>query len=122
MLRGGRGRRALVIGAESFSKLLDWQDRTTCVLFGDGAGAVVLQSSSDRHVLATQLHSDGAYANLLGVNNSAWHDFSPQYIQMQGKDVFRFATTKLGDLVGQLIEDAGFVISNIVDYTDAEDE
>jgi len=104
---------ALVIGADAFSKIIDWDDRSTCILFGDGVGAVVLQQSSEPHVLATQLHADGAYANLLSVDNSVWHEFVPQYVQMQGKEVFRFATTKLGELVSQLVEKAGIAQSDI---------
>ena len=104
---------ALVVGADAFSRIVNWEDRSTCVLFGDGAGAVVLQSSDQPGVLATQLHAQGEHADLLYVENSVWDDFTPKYVHMRGKEVFRYATEKLGDLVGQLLAKCNLEQSDI---------
>ena len=87
MLRGGRGHRALVIGAESFSKLLNWQDRTTCVLFGDGAGAAVLEivvADSDFGIRSSVLHADGAYRDILFVDGGPSSNQDVGFVRMEG--------------------------------------
>ncbi len=97
MILSGRGRRALVVGAESFSKLLDWEDRTTCVLFGDGAGAVVLEFAEnvdDWGVLSSVLHSDGAFRDILYVDGGPSINARVGHLRMQGKEVFRHAVEK----------------------------
>ncbi|MYA88218.1 MAG: ketoacyl-ACP synthase III, partial [Boseongicola sp. SB0662_bin_57] len=100
LIVSGQARRILVIGAETFSSILDWHDRTTCVLFGDGAGAVLLEvaecegSNADRGILATDLHSDGRYRDILYVDGGV----STQeigHLRMQGREVFRHAVEKL---------------------------
>lgn len=100
LIVSGQARRILVIGAETFSSILDWNDRTTCVLFGDGAGAVLLEvakcegSNADRGILATDLHSDGRYRDILYVDGGV----STQeigHLRMQGREVFRHAVDKL---------------------------
>ena len=109
MLRGGRGRRALVIGAESFSKLLDWQDRSTCVLFGDGAGAVVLEiveGDSDFGIRSSVLHADGAYRDILYVDGGPSSNQSVGYVRMEGKEVFRHAIDKLAAVMDEALAKA----------------
>ena len=109
MLRGGRGRRAMVIGAESFSKLLDWQDRTTCVLFGDGAGAVILEifdGDSDFGILSSVLHADGAYRDILYVDGGPSSSQNVGYVRMEGKEVFRHAIEKLAAVMDEALAKA----------------
>ena len=106
MLRGGRGRRALVIGAESFSKLLDWEDRTTCVLFGDGAGAVILEivdEESDFGIRSSVLHADGAFRDILYVDGGPSTSQDVGYVRMEGKEVFRHAVEKLAAVMEEAL-------------------
>jgi 3-oxoacyl-[acyl-carrier-protein] synthase-3 len=106
MLRGGRGRRALVIGAESFSKLLDWQDRTTCVLFGDGAGAVTLEiidEASDWGIRSSVLHADGAHRDILYVDGGPSSTNDVGHLRMEGKEVFRHAVEKLAAVMDEAL-------------------
>ena len=106
MLRGGRGRRALVIGAESFSKLLDWQDRTTCVLFGDGAGAVILEiidEDSDWGIRSSVLHADGAHRDILYVDGGPSSTKDVGHVRMEGKEVFRHAVEKLAAVMDEAL-------------------
>ncbi|MDP9127783.1 MAG: ketoacyl-ACP synthase III [Pseudomonadota bacterium] len=108
-LRLGQGQRALVIGAETFSRLLDWTDRTTCVLFGDGAGAVVLEAvdakgnTSDRGILSTHLHSDGRHYNMLYTDGGPGSTGETGHIRMEGQDVFRHAVTRLSEVVDEAL-------------------
>lgn len=108
-IRAGQATRALVIGAETFSRLLDWQDRTTCVLFGDGAGAVVLEgydapgTSADRGVLSTHLHSDGSTYGLLYVDGGPSTTGTTGHVRMNGQDVFRHAVSKLSSVVEEAL-------------------
>ena len=109
----GQVRRALVIGAETFSRILDWEDRTTCVLFGDGAGAVVLQGeagtgeATDRGILASKLHSDGRHHDLLYVDGGPSTTQSTGYLRMAGREVFRHAVTNLSSVVSEVLEIVG---------------
>ncbi len=105
-VRAGSAKNVLVVGADALSKYLDWSDRATCVLFGDGAGAVVLQASDSPGIVATELHAEGAYADSLYIRNHIWNDSLPQYLSMNGKEVFRNATSKLGDMVDSLLANA----------------
>ncbi len=104
-IKAGQYRRALVIGAETFSRILDWEDRTTCVLFGDGAGAVVVegqQSSgkkSERGILGSIIRSDGRYRDLLYVDGGPSSTKTVGHLRMQGKEVFRFAVTAISDVI-----------------------
>ena len=113
MLRAGQGRTALVIGAETFSRLLDWEDRTTCVLFGDGAGAVVLRAEAgrglptDKGLLAARLHSDGRYNELLYVDGGPGSTGTTGKLRMKGKEVFRHAVTNLSEVMIETLEVAG---------------
>ncbi|MFC5354238.1 beta-ketoacyl-ACP synthase III [Azospirillum himalayense] len=108
-IRIGQANRALVIGAETFSRLLDWKDRTTCVLFGDGAGAVVMEgydaagTAADRGVLSTHLHSDGAQYGLLYVDGGPSTTGTAGHVRMNGQDVFRHAVSKLSSVVEEAL-------------------
>lgn len=112
-LATGSARRALVVGAETFSRILDWSDRTTCVLFGDGAGAVVLEAqegagtSADRGVLTTQLRSDGRYKDKLYVSGGPGSTKTTGHLRMEGREVFRFAVGMVTDVVEAAFEATG---------------
>jgi 3-oxoacyl-[acyl-carrier-protein] synthase III len=104
-LTSGAFKRALVIGAETFSRILDWEDRTTCVLFGDGAGAVVLEAqegqgtSADRGVLTAHLRSDGRYRDKLYVSGGPGSTKTTGVLKMEGREVFRFAVANVADVI-----------------------
>lgn len=113
-IKSGQINRALVIGAEHFTRLLDWDDRTTCVLFGDGAGAVVLQASdegkgdkTDRGILTTHLHSEGAKRDLLYVDGGPSSTRSVGHVRMNGKEVFRNAVTRMSEAIVEAMEASG---------------
>jgi 3-oxoacyl-[acyl-carrier-protein] synthase-3 len=109
MLKGGMADYALVIGSETFSRILDWDDRATCVLFGDGAGAVLLHSvnAQDRGVLATKLHADGRHNDLLFVDGGASTTGTIGKLRMKGKEVFRHAVVNLAAVLTETLEAAG---------------
>ena len=118
MLRTGMANRALVIGAETFSRILDWEDRATCVLFGDGAGAVVLEAREEdganpRGILATRLHADGAHNQLLYVDGGPSTTGTVGKLRMKGKEVFRHAVTNLANVLGEVLDDAGLKVADI---------
>lgn len=108
-IRLGQARTVLVIGAETFSRILDWNDRTTCVLFGDGAGAVVLQAvegegtSADRGVLSTHLHSEGKHYELLWVDGGPSSTQTTGHVRMVGQEVFRHAVNRLAEVVDEAL-------------------
>ena len=104
-IKSGSAKNALIIGAESLSRIVDWNDRNTCVLFGDGAGAVVLQASEETGILSTHIHSDGKYNGLLSVPTgpgSMDTDAKP-YIEMQGNDVFKIAVRTLSTIADETL-------------------
>ena len=110
LLKTGQGKRALVIGAESFSKLLDWDDRTTCVLFGDGAGAVILEAGTpvdDWGVLSSVLHTDGRYRDILYVDGGPSETGTVGHVRMKGPDVFKHAVEKLSSALDEALTKAG---------------
>jgi 3-oxoacyl-[acyl-carrier-protein] synthase III len=109
MIRNGMHRRALVIGAELFSRIMDWDDRTTCVLFGDGAGAVVLEASDTPGILAARLHADGTQAEILCTAGrvDAGQVVGDPYLRMDGQAVFRLAVGVLDSSAREVLEDAG---------------
>ena len=108
MIRAGTGRTALVIGAETFSRILDWEDRTTCVLFGDGAGALVLRAEDgDRGILATKLHADGRHNDLLFVDGGPSTTGTVGKLRMKGREVFRHAVVNLADVLNEVLSAAG---------------
>jgi 3-oxoacyl-[acyl-carrier-protein] synthase III len=112
LIISGQADRVLVIGAETFSRLMDWTDRTTCVLFGDGAGAIVLEkttgdgTTADRGILSTDLHSDGRHKDLLYVDGGT-STGTTGYLRMQGKEVFRHAVEKLAETAHTALEKIG---------------
>jgi 3-oxoacyl-[acyl-carrier-protein] synthase-3 len=116
MLSAGRGRRALVIGAESFSKILDWNDRSTCVLFGDGAGAVLLERSDEPQgygVLASKLHADGAHRDILYVDGGPSSSGKVGHVRMEGNKVFRHAVEKLSSVMDEVLEAANIPVTAV---------
>ncbi len=116
MIRAGAARNALVIGSETFSRILDWEDRTTCVLFGDGAGAVVLSADEgfgDKGVLATKLHADGRHNQLLYVDGGPSTTGTVGKLRMQGREVFRHAVTNLANVLNEVLEEAGVSASDV---------
>ena len=114
MLRAGNERTALVIGAETFSRLLDWEDRTTCVLFGDGAGALVLRAEDgDRGILATKLHADGRHNDLLFVDGGPSTTGTVGKLRMKGREVFRHAVVNLADVLNEVLTDANLTPSDV---------
>lgn len=108
MLRTGLAKRALVIGAETFSRILDWDDRTTCVLFGDGAGAIVLEAQDVAEdgpgLLATRLHADGAHNQLLYVDGGPSTTGTVGHLRMKGREVFRHAVVNLADVLNETLD------------------
>ena len=115
MIRGGTAHTALVVGSETFSRILDFEDRATCVLFGDGAGAIVLrgEEADDRGVLATQLHSDGRYNDLLYVDGGPSTTGTVGKLRMKGREVFRHAVVNLAQVLADTVRKAGHEPSEI---------
>jgi 3-oxoacyl-[acyl-carrier-protein] synthase-3 len=114
MLRGGNARRALVIGAETFSRILDWEDRGTCVLFGDGAGALVLTAEeTENGILATKLHADGRHNDLLFVDGGPSTTGTVGKLRMKGREVFRHAVVNLADVMNEVLEGAGLTPGDV---------
>jgi 3-oxoacyl-[acyl-carrier-protein] synthase-3 len=118
MLQTGMAMRALVIGSETFSRILDWEDRTTCVLFGDGAGAVVLEAreeagESPRGVIATKLHADGNHNQLLYVDGGASTTGTIGKLRMKGREVFRHAVVNLASVLREVLDEAQLTTDDI---------
>ncbi len=114
-IRGGQAKTVLVVGAEIMTRMLDWTDRATCVLFGDGAGAVILQASETPGILAAKLHSDGRHQALLMVDGFVSKGViqGDPYIRMEGAAVFKFAVTMLARVVDEVLADAGLTGADI---------
>ena len=118
-LKSGEFRRALVIGSEAFSRILDWDDRGTCVLFGDGAGALVVEaemqngSTTDRGVLASCLRSDGRYRDKLYVDGGPSSTGTVGYVRMDGPEVFRHAVTNIAEVIDATLKKSGYQASDI---------
>ena len=119
LLRTREFKRALVIGAETFSRILDWTDRTTCVLFGDGAGAVVIEAqdqpgtTGDRGVLASRLRSDGRYKMKLYVDGGPSSTGTVGHLRMEGREVFRHAVAMISDVVTEAFRETGYSVDDI---------
>ncbi len=118
MLRTGMASRALVIGAETMTRLLDWDDRATCVLFGDGAGAIVLEAQEGeaetaRGILVTKLHADGLHNELLYVDGGPSTSGTVGKLRMRGKEVFKHAVTNLADVLREVLEGSGIDASEV---------
>ena len=114
-IRSGSHQRALVVGAEVFSRILDWSDRGTCVLFGDGAGAVVLEAADQPGVLATALHADGLHHKILAVPGaiSSGKVLGDPFLRMDGQAVFKFAVRVLGDVASEVLDAAGMSVDQV---------
>jgi 3-oxoacyl-[acyl-carrier-protein] synthase-3 len=118
MVRAGNAERALVIGSETFSRILDWEDRGTCVLFGDGAGAIVLEAqdsdaATGRGVLATRLHADGRHNELLYVDGGPSTTGTVGKLRMKGREVFRHAVVNLAAVLEETLAAAGLSVADI---------
>jgi 3-oxoacyl-[acyl-carrier-protein] synthase III len=119
LLRAGSFKRALVIGSETYSRILDWTDRTTCVLFGDGAGAVVLEaqaqpgSRDDRGILTTHLRSDGRYKSKLYVDGGPASTGTVGHLRMEGREVFRHAVAMINDVIVDAFNATGYTADDI---------
>jgi 3-oxoacyl-[acyl-carrier-protein] synthase-3 len=119
LLRTGTFKRALVIGAETFSRLLDWTDRTTCVLFGDGAGALIMElepqpgARDDRGILVSRLRSDGRYKSKLYVDGGPSSTGTVGHLRMEGREVFRHAVTMITDVVEDAFEMTGYTAADV---------
>ena len=114
MLRGGNAKKALVIGAETFSRILDWEDRGTCVLFGDGAGALVLGAQDgEQGILATKLHADGRHNDLLFVDGGPSTTGTVGKLRMKGREVFRHAVVNLADVLNEVLAAAGLSSADV---------
>jgi 3-oxoacyl-[acyl-carrier-protein] synthase III len=117
-IRLGQARTALVIGAETFSRILDWEDRGTCVLFGDGAGALVLRAVSDaapggRFILSTHLHSDGRQYDILYVDGGPSSSRRTGFLRMEGREVFRQAVQRLGAVIEEALAANGLTVADL---------
>lgn len=114
-IKSGSAENVLVVGAETLSRIIDWTDRNTCVLFGDGAGAVVLSASDSPGILSTHIHCDGSFNHLLHVPTGPGSVVSndPAYIEMQGNDVFRVAVRTLSQIVDETLESSGMQKSDV---------
>ncbi|MCG7995684.1 MAG: ketoacyl-ACP synthase III [Candidatus Thiodiazotropha taylori] len=117
-IQTGSAKKALVVGAETISRILDWNDRNTCVLFGDGAGAVVIEASNEPGIISTHLHADGAYESLLRVPSGISRGYdklreSEAYMEMRGNEVFKVAVTTLGRIVDETLAANGMQKSDI---------
>ena len=119
LLKGGHGKRALVVGAETFSRILDWDDRGTCVLFGDGAGAMVLEfddvaaGKDGRGILSTPLYSDGRHHDALYVDGGVSTTGESGHLRMEGKEVFRHAVVKMADAIDTALQKNDLTYSDI---------
>ena len=114
MLRSGNAQKALVIGAETFSRILDWEDRATCVLFGDGAGALILSAEeTEGGILATKLHADGRHNDLLFVDGGPSTTGTVGKLRMKGREVFRHAVVNLADVLTEVLADAGLSAADV---------
>ena len=117
LMRTGMATKALVIGAETFSRILDWEDRTTCVLFGDGAGAVVLETQDvpddGPGILTTRLHADGAHKDLLFVDGGPSTTGEVGKLRMKGREVFRHAVVNLAEVLHEVLDEAGIAADDI---------
>jgi len=117
-IRAGSARNVLVIGAETFSRILDWEDRGTCVLFGDGAGAVVVtiansDDAPDTGIMATRLRSDGRYRDKLYVDGGPSSTQTTGHLRMEGREVFKHAVTNISDVMGETLAEAGVAAADI---------
>jgi 3-oxoacyl-[acyl-carrier-protein] synthase-3 len=107
-IKTGAATKALVVGSETFSRIIDWTDRNTCVLFGDGAGALVIEASEETGIISTHLHADGAFEQMLRVPSGISRSYEQvqqgtAYVEMRGNEVFKMAVTTLGRIVDETL-------------------
>lgn len=114
-IRSGSHKRAMVIGAETFSNILNWKDRSTCVLFGDGAGAVILAADSQQGVMATAVHADGSYTDILSVNARVSNGalLGSPFVSMDGQAVFKHAVRSLEDVAREVLDSANLTTESL---------
>lgn len=113
-IRTDSAKTVLIVGVDSLTKIMDWQDRSTCILFGDGAGAVILKADKDPGFLKTILHANGNYADLITSKSPIWdRELNELLLQMRGNEVFKVAVTKLGEIVDETVEKSGLKKSDI---------
>ncbi len=112
-MKSGAIKTALVIGSEALTRMVDFTDRGTCILFGDGAGAVILRADKNPGILSTHIHANGNYSQLITANNPIWDESGDFNLKMAGSEVFKVAVTKLGEIVDQTIEKSGLQKSDI---------
>ena len=113
-IRSGTAKKVLVVGVDAYTKTIDWSDRTTCILFGDGAGAVILEASNEPGIITTHLHAAGNHANLLYSKSALWLKTEENSnLKMDGNALFKIAVKKLGDIVDQTLEKSGLKKTDI---------
>lgn len=112
-IRNGEVKKALVIGVDTLSKVVDWSDRSTCVLFGDGAGAIILSADEEPGIITSNIQAAGEYGKLLYANSSLWKKDDAGVLHMNGREVFKLAVTKLDEIVDQTLAKAGMQKSDI---------
>lgn len=115
LIKSHKAKNVLVVGAEILSRIVDWQDRTTCILFGDGAGCLLLQATEeeDKGILASTLHSDGSYFDILNTTGGVSYNQQAGYIKMEGREVFKLAVNKMSACVTETLEKANLTIADI---------
>ena len=112
-IKTGLMQRILVVGVDALSRVVDWQDRKTCVLFGDGCGAVLLEAAAQPGILSTTLHANGDYESMLYADSPLWSDAEHDFLQMDGKSTFKVAVTKLGGMVEEVLAAHNFSDADI---------
>lgn len=114
LIKSEKAKNILVVGAETMSRLVDWKDRNTCVLFGDGAGAVILQATDEnRGIISSNIHSDGKFANLLQTNGGVSSNQSVGFIEMKGHEIFKLAVSKMSQCVLESLENCGLTTKDV---------
>ena len=112
-IKSGLASRVLVVGAETLSSIIDWEDRSTCVLFGDGAGAVIMESSQEQGIIAADFGADGSYSNILNTKGNILSAAEPSFIQMEGKEVYKKAVTKMADISSSVLSNNNLTPNDI---------
>ena len=114
-IKSGLASRVLVVGAETLSTIVDWEDRSTCILFGDGAGALILEASQEQGIISSELGADGSYGNILNTRGNILTAAEPSFIHMEGKEVYKKAVTKMADVSNSILSNNNLT-SNDIDW------